>query len=193
MNILRRVGKVLIWLIAGLLGLILLGSLILALVYSPEYIYRVLAWQESDYGDYMDNFPHRGLKAASEPFYFELGANEERVGRVFEANLGVEDFDAFLEEGGAQAFIVVQDDKILYEKYFNGAQRDTLLTSFSVAKSYTSALVGLAIAEGHIEGVDDPVTDYLPELAERDARFEDITIRHLLSMAAGMDYQEMRP
>ncbi|HSG18596.1 MAG TPA: serine hydrolase [Anaerolineae bacterium] len=193
MNVLRKSGKVLLWLIAGLLGLILLGLLILALVYPPEYIYRVLAWQESDYGDYMNNFPQRGLKAASEPFIFEMAADEERVGRVFETNLNVDDFDAFLEEGGAQAFIVIQDDKILYEKYFNGAQRDTLLTSFSVAKAYTSALVGMAIAEGHIEGVDEPVTDYLPELAERDARFQDITIRHLLLMAAGMDYQGMRP
>ena len=62
-----------------------------------------------------------------------------------------------------------------------------------MAKSYTSALVGIAIAEGYIEGVDDPVTDYLPELAARDARFSDITIRDLLSMAGGMEYQEMRP
>ena len=101
MNVLRKSGKVLLWLIAGLLGLILLGLLILALVYPPEYIYRVLAWQESDYGDYMNNFPQRGLKAASEPFIFEMAADEERVGRVFETNLNVDDFDAFLEEGGA--------------------------------------------------------------------------------------------
>jgi CubicO group peptidase (beta-lactamase class C family) len=192
MNILERVGKILLWLLAGLMGLILLGLLILALVYPPEYIYRVLAWQESDYGDYMDNFPHQELKAASEPFIFEMAADEERADRVFEANLRVGDFDTFLEEGGAQAFIVIQDDKILYEKYFNGAQRDTLLTSFSVAKSYTSALVGIAVAEGHVKSVDDPVTDYLPELAERDPRFGDITIRHLLLMAGGLDYQEMR-
>ena len=193
MNSLKQIGKVASGSLALLLGLILLSLLVLALVYPPEYIYRVLAWQESDYGDYMNNFPHRDLKAASEPFYFEMGADEDRVGRVFETNLGVDDFDAFLEEGGAQAFIVIQGDKILYEQYFNGAQRDTLLTSFSVAKSYTSALVGMAIAEGYIDGVDDPVTDYLPELAERDARFLKITIRHLLLMAAGMDYQEMRP
>ena len=192
MKVLKKVGKVVLWALVGMIGLILLGLLILALVYPPEYIYRVLAWQESDYGDYMNNFPSRGLKAAPEAFVFDLAADEQRAGRVFESTIGVDDFDAFLEEGGTQAFIVIQDDEILYEKYFNGAQRDTLLTSFSVAKSYTSALVGIAIAEGYIKSVDDPLTDYLPELAERDARFGDITIRHLLLMAGGLDYQEMR-
>jgi CubicO group peptidase (beta-lactamase class C family) len=163
--------------------------LALILIYPPEYVYRVLVWQESDYGDYMNNFPQRTLKAAPEPFIFDLAADEERVSRVFESAIGVDDFETFLQEGDTQAFIVIQDDKILYEKYFNGAERDTLLTSFSVAKSYASALVGLAIADGYINSVDDPITDYLPELAERDARFHDITIRHLLLMAGGLDYQ----
>jgi CubicO group peptidase (beta-lactamase class C family) len=193
MNIPQRVSKILLWLLGGLLGLILLSLLVLALNYPPEYIYRVLVWQESDYGDYMDNFPHRGLKAASEPFIFEMAADEERVSHVFEANLGVDDFGAFLEEGGAQAFIVVQDDQILYENYFNGAERDTLLTSFSAAKSYVTALIGIAVTEGYIDSIDDPITNYLPELAERDVRFNDITIRHLMLMAAGMEYEEMRP
>jgi CubicO group peptidase (beta-lactamase class C family) len=67
-----------------------------------------------------------------------------------------------------------------------------MMTSFSVAKSFTTALVGIAIAEGHIGSVDDPITAYLPELAERDPRFGDITIRDLMMMAAGLEYQEMR-
>jgi CubicO group peptidase (beta-lactamase class C family) len=66
-----------------------------------------------------------------------------------------------------------------------------MLTSFSVAKSFDSALVGIAIEEGFITGVDDPITDYLPELAERDPGFARITIRHLLRMASGLDYDEM--
>jgi CubicO group peptidase (beta-lactamase class C family) len=67
------------------------------------------------------------------------------------------------------------------------------VTSFSVAKSFTSALVGLAIQDGYIQSVDDPITRYLPELAKRDPRFEAITIRHVLLMASGLDYQEFRP
>jgi CubicO group peptidase (beta-lactamase class C family) len=62
-----------------------------------------------------------------------------------------------------------------------------------VAKSFTSALVGIAIQEGYIGSVDDAITDYLPELAQRDERFQDITIRHLLLMASGLEYEEFRP
>jgi CubicO group peptidase (beta-lactamase class C family) len=62
-----------------------------------------------------------------------------------------------------------------------------------VAKSFTTALIGIAIEEEYIGSVDDPITDYLPELAERDQRFGEITIRDLMMMAAGLEYQDMRP
>ena len=65
-----------------------------------------------------------------------------------------------------------------------------MVTSFSVAKSFVSTLVGIAIEEGAIHSLDDPITDYLPELLERDRRFEQITIRHLLLMSSGLEYDE---
>jgi len=78
----------------------------------------------------------------------------------------------------------------LYENYFNGATQDSIVTSFSMAKSFTSALVGIAIDEGHIHSVADPITDYLPELVERDPAFTNITIRDLLLMSSGIHYAE---
>jgi len=81
----------------------------------------------------------------------------------------------------------------VYENYFNDTQRDSIVTSFSMAKSFTSALIGKAIEEGYIKSVDDPITDYLPELANRDPKFNKITIRQLLWMASGLEYTEMRP
>jgi CubicO group peptidase (beta-lactamase class C family) len=193
MTTFKKATKVILWLFAGLVGLIVIGLLVASVVYSPEYVYRVLVWQESDYGDYMNNFPQRVLHASPEPFIFDSAPDEDRLRGVFESILGVDDFDAFLAAADTQAFIVIQDDKILYEKYFNGAQRDTLMTSFSAAKSYVTTLVGIAVGEGYIRSIDDPITGYLPELAERDARFSDITIRHLMMMASGLDYQDMRP
>jgi CubicO group peptidase (beta-lactamase class C family) len=65
-----------------------------------------------------------------------------------------------------------------------------LETSFSVAKSFLSTLVGIAIDEGSIGSVEDPVTDYLPELAARDPRFRRITLRDLLTMSSGLRYRE---
>ena len=88
------------------------------------------------------------------------------------------------------AFIVIKDDKIFYEKYFNGYQRDSINTSFSMAKSITSALIGIAIDEGLITSVDDPVTKYIPELKQKDPRFNNITIKNLLTMSSGLRYVE---
>ena len=86
-----------------------------------------------------------------------------------------EDFDGFLRNTDTLTFVVVHSDELVYERYFAGSSRQTLETSFSVAKSVVSTLVGIAIDEGAIGSVEDPVTDYVPELAERDPRFEQIT------------------
>jgi CubicO group peptidase (beta-lactamase class C family) len=188
----KRPVKVLLVGLAVLLVLFLLPLLIAVLVYPPEYIYRLVAWGNSDYGDYINNFSMSYLEPASEPFTF-TPAPDSRVAKTFAAGLGVDDFPAFLAANDTQAFIVIQDDQILFEQYFNGMARDTLLTSFSTAKSFDSALVGIAIAEGYINSVEDPITTYLPELAERDPRFNDITVRHLLLMASGLEYQGLRP
>jgi len=187
-----KVLKIFGWVIGILVGVVALILLIAVLVYPYEYVRRVIAWRESDYGDYMNNFPSRELDSAPAAFYFNESPDEERVAKQFEELLQVDDFESFLEVENTQAFIVIQDDVILYERYFNGTQRDSLLTSFSVAKSFASALIGIAIDEGYIRSVDDPISDYLPELADRDPGFEDITIRHLLIMASGFDYQNMR-
>ena len=124
------------------------------------------------------------------PFEFLLKLDEERIRSQFELASDINDFDSFLEKNRTQAFIVIQDDTILYENYFNGASRDSIVTSFSTAKSFTSTLIGIAISEGHINSVDDPITDYLPELAERDPAFTNITIRDLLMMSSGIKYSE---
>jgi CubicO group peptidase (beta-lactamase class C family) len=167
---------------------------VLSVIYSPTYMTRWMLWQDADVFDY-SRFPAREMSAASEPFTFERpsdpAAAAERVREALEASTSVAgEADAFLEETGTQAFIVVQDDTILYEGYFGGFERGSIATSFSVAKSFASALVGIAIEDGVIGSVDDPITDYVPELLERDARFGEITIRHLLDMSSGIRYVE---
>jgi CubicO group peptidase (beta-lactamase class C family) len=174
--------------IIGMLALAVASAL---LMYPSEYVYRVFAWRESDAFDWQ-KFPSHPLNPAPTAHHFEAAPNP-RVAQLFSQLSGSSDWDHFLEENHTQAFIVIQDGKILYENYFNDTQRDSIVTSFSVAKSFTSALIGKAIEEGHIRSVDDPITTYLPELAQRDPRFSAITIRHLLSMASGLEYQANRP
>jgi CubicO group peptidase (beta-lactamase class C family) len=101
-----------------------------------------------------------------------------------------EPFEQMLERNGTVAFVVVQGGRVVYERYLNGFQRDSVGTSFSVAKSVVSAMVGVAIHEGKIEGVDTPITRYLPELERNDPRFAHITLRHLLEMRSGIAFDE---
>jgi CubicO group peptidase (beta-lactamase class C family) len=191
-DILRRLAKIAGRTFVVLLGLIVIGLAIASIVYSFEYVRRVLVMQESTVQDYLENFPMSMLEPSASPYFFEKSLDEEKVSNVFEVILEEWDFETFLDGKDTNAFIVIQDDKILYEKYFNGSERDSMMTSFSVAKSFTSFLVGAAVDDGSIRSIDDPITDYLPELMERDQRFEDITIRNLLLMASGLEYSEMR-
>jgi CubicO group peptidase (beta-lactamase class C family) len=149
-------------------------------------------WRGSDVGDYLHNFPKNQLGASPEPFRFETALDEERVRGAFRSVLGIDDLEAFLAEKDTQALIMIQNGQVVYEAYLNGCERDSMLTSFSVAKSFTSTLMGIAIEEGYVGGVDDPITLYLPELIERDVRFGQITIRDLLTMASGLEFKENR-
>jgi len=174
------------------LGLLLIAALALIAAYSiypPEFINRILRWGDADVYDYQ-KFPERVLETSGSSYEFSLHLEEDRVRTQFETVGGIEDFDRFLEKNRTQAFLVIQDDAILYENYFNGAGRESIVTSFSTAKSFTSALIGVAIAEGYIHSVNDPITDYLPELKERDLAFAQITIRDLLMMSSGIKYSE---
>jgi CubicO group peptidase (beta-lactamase class C family) len=175
---------------AAALGLALLVLAALALpllVYPPEYVYRVAAWQESDALDWQ-KFPSHPLEPAPTAHRFAV-APDPAAPRLLGELAGTRDWDAFLAGQHTQACVVVHRGAVVYEGYFNGTRRDSIVTSFSVAKSVTSALVGIAVDEGRIGSVDDAVTRYLPELAVRDPRFDRITIRHLLLMASGLDYQ----
>ena len=104
-------------------------------------------------------------------------------------------FEEYLAKTNTTAFIILHGNEILYEGYFNGTVKETVLPAFSAAKSFFAALIGIAIEEGKIGSQDDPITDYLPELLEKDLRFEAITIRNLLSMTSGIkwDRSESNP
>jgi CubicO group peptidase (beta-lactamase class C family) len=101
-----------------------------------------------------------------------------------------EPMEALLARQGTVALVVLRHGAVVYERYFNGRDRQTLLTSFSMAKSVVATLLGLAIRDGRIASVDDPVTRYLPELAQQDPRFADVRLHHLLAMRSGIAFDE---
>ena len=96
--------------------------------------------------------------------------------------------DAFLERSATTAFIVIKDGTIVHEAYFQGNTEEDLVTSFSVAKSIVSTLVGVAIDEGLIESVNDPITKYVPDLVA--SGFDGVPIIDTLTMSSGVDFSE---
>lgn len=89
-----------------------------------------------------------------------------------------------------QGVMIIHDDSIVYEKYWGDFSADRLATVFSVSKSIASLLCGIAIDEGYIQSIDDPVTRYLPELKGKDPGWEKLTIRYLLNMKSGLDFDD---
>ena len=145
---------------------------------------RAIVWLEADTGD-IDRFPSRTIPAGAQ--VWELPAGEPLdLAEVWE----VPDPEGLLDETGTVAFLIVQDGRLRYERYADGASGEELRTSFSVAKSLVSTLIGLAIEDGAIASLDEPITNFLPELLEVDARYEAITIRHLVTMSSGLRYVE---
>jgi CubicO group peptidase (beta-lactamase class C family) len=93
-----------------------------------------------------------------------------------------------LKRTDTQGLLVIKDGKIVYERYFGGATDTSKFTSWSVGKSFTSTLVGLALSGGKIKGLDDPVTKYLPEL--KGSGYDDVPIKDILQMSSGVKFTE---
>jgi CubicO group peptidase (beta-lactamase class C family) len=152
-------------------------------------IARALIWMEADIGD-QHRFPARSIPARRQASSLLGGPEADLRAPAREADGDGAALDRLLRDTETRAFVVVHRDRVVYERYYGGSGRDELETSFSVAKSFLSTLVGIAIDQGLIADVDEPVTDYLPQLAARDPRFERITLRDLLTMSSGLRYEE---
>jgi CubicO group peptidase (beta-lactamase class C family) len=178
---------------AGSLLLLALVAVVVGYLSAPSfYLTRTIFWGESDYKD-LKRFPARTIHNAPPVSHFDKLPADNPYASQIEAIGGDSSngsLEGYLQASGTTAFLVVHDDKLLYERYFNGYDQRSVNTSFSMAKSFASALVGLAIDEGHIKSVDEPITNYLPELLKKDKRFKSITIGHLLTMSSGIKYEE---
>ncbi len=99
------------------------------------------------------------------------------------------DEEAGLAKNHTVGFVLIQNDSLIHEQYWNGWRADSVSNSFSVAKSYVSVLTGIAMKEGRIKSVFQPVGDFLPEF-DQDSCHRKIQIYHLLTMSTGLDWGE---
>ncbi|MCV6584698.1 MAG: beta-lactamase family protein [Marinibacterium sp.] len=96
--------------------------------------------------------------------------------------------DDWLAERSVTSLLVLKDGQIVFEDYYQGTSPDDLRISWSVAKSYLSALTGVLLAEGAIDSLDDPVTKYAPALAG--TGYDGASIRNVLNMSSGLVFDE---
>lgn len=175
-----------------LLRSVLLLGLWLAL--AGCHVGRFVIYNFADVRDYK-KFPAHPIAPAEQPFRF-AEAHDSIQQRMAEVSLTANGKSYTLAEyvgelGRSASFLIIRNDTLLYEAYFGRyAADDPPIPSFSVAKSYVSALVGIALDEGLIKSLDDPITDYLPYLKDANPELEQITLRHLLDMRSGLKFNE---
>ena len=98
------------------------------------------------------------------------------------------DIDEYMRAQRSAGLIIVHDGKVRFERYALGYDAAGRWTSFSVAKSLTSTLVGAAVKDGFIKSLDDKVTMYIPGL--KGSAYDDVTVRQLLTMTSGVKWNE---
>ena len=176
----RILRKILFWSIGLILVLIALAYLTGNghLVRGVRYTY--LIGRGSPEIDDRDFFPYAASPATA-PQAWPMGSRYGKLALKAEQEKELKDLYSV-------GFAVVQDDSLIFEQYWNGWDADSVSNSFSVAKSYISVLAGIAIQDGVIKSVQQPVSDFLPEYKE--GCYAPITIENVLTMSTGLDWSE---
>jgi CubicO group peptidase (beta-lactamase class C family) len=148
--------------------------------FMPYYLRQALTYWFPGIDDY-EIFENRVVKASPTPAPWPKAAdyNKQEFSQTLKDTL---------EHYKSIAFVVIRNDSMLVEKYWEGYGPDSYSNSFSMAKSIVSLLIGAAIDEGKIGSVDDPAYKYLPHLNEGKSR--ELTIRDLLTMSSGSNWDE---
>ena len=151
---------------------------------------RFAVFNFANINDYK-KFPRRDISREGEAFQFTDGSSQSFPDSLTVTKKGNSvhlSFEEYLEKNRSVAFLVIRNDTMLYEKYFKGYDRASIVASFSMAKSVTSLLIGCAIDDGYIKSIEEPVTNYLPQLEANG--FGKITIKDVLNMMSGIDFRE---
>ena len=159
--------------------LIIVAVLAVAYGLSPLYLRNAIFYQKPDLDDYTI-FNNRVVMAGGyQPWSEVPGYQAKTISTTYSKQ-----FDKLKTVG----YLVIKNDQLVFEKYWKGYDADTKLNSFNMAGSIISLLVGVAMDEGMIKSVDQPVGEFLPDY--RTGEKARITIRHLLEMSAGLNWEE---
>lgn len=130
--------------------------------------------------DELNLFPYRTIDTAkAQPWPISANYNQTKINAELMQKM---------ESFKTTSFLVIKNDSILYENYWEQYTDKSVSNSFSMAKSFTAALIGIAIKQGLIKSVDEPVSNYIESFATGEKA--KITIKHLLTMSSGLDFDE---
>ncbi len=134
-----------------------------------------------------DYFRTKTLTKSSQPYEFP---KKENIQLPESFSYGDKTFDSrdYLDSSYVQGFLVIQNDTLVYEDYWRGQSVDSKHISWSVSKSFTSALIGIALKEGHIKSLNETVDSYAPIL--KGSGYDGIKIEDVLEMSSGVGFDE---
>jgi CubicO group peptidase (beta-lactamase class C family) len=153
-------------------------------LYSCTFV-RFFWWNYADINDQY-KFPSVPVHTAGQAFQFH---QTNTVVTPFVPGLSKDcTFEQLLTDNKTMAFLIIRNDTMIYEKYFEDMTPGEAFPSFSVSKAFVGSLAGIAIAEGKIAGTHKTITDYLPWMDK--PGFEKIRLEDLLNMRSGIKYKE---
>ena len=167
-----------------------LGAVLFFILFQSCHVGRFFIYNFADIRDYK-KFPKKELHHSPEPFYFTDGTQAQSLHlpkTVSGRNKTSYTFEGALKKTGTIAFLVIRNDSILYQWYRPNKDKSTITTSFSMSKSFISALIGIAISEGYIKSTDEPIINYLDFLDKKE--FGRVSIQHVLDMRSGIKFGE---
>ena len=164
----------------------ILFGVLLILFLSSCKVGRFVIYNFADIKDHK-KFPAREIEKPEESFTFAKLDTLKPPRQITIKGDSLE-WREFLKDQKTVAFLIIRNDTIIAEDYLYDYDEASIVPSFSMAKSFVSALIGCAIEDGYIKSVDEPVTKYIPEL--KDEGFDEVTIEHLLQMTSGLDFNE---
>jgi CubicO group peptidase (beta-lactamase class C family) len=169
---------------------IILGIFIITIglvVFTDNYYGRLIRWNIPDVYDYQ-KFPYETIGNSNKPYLIPKNIDKEYFSKLEFEREGetINGLTNLLASTKTNAFIVIQNDTIIFEKYLNGRSRESLCKAFSASKSVLSLLIGIAVNEGHINSINDPLKKYITDF--RNKELGEITIKQCLNQTTGIKY-----
>ena len=176
------------------IGIVAVIGLIASLIFRKEIrrVYFALSLfsgkeQTKSFRAIDEIFPIRVVSKSGNPRSLEYGETIA-LPSTYEHEGSDKNLAQFLEETDTTGLLIIKDSSVVFEEYYLGNTQNSRTIGWSVTKSLVSALVGIALSEGYINSIDDPITNYIPEL--KDSAYNEVSIKNILQMSSGARWNE---